>query len=315
MNNQILVNAEAHPDAIVILEENGFVPVVVPETDVEGSLAVARDSIAIVANASLAFDEAFFELASGVKVIGRMGVGYDNVDLEAAGRRGVRVVNTPLSIIEPVAEHAVMLMLAVLRRLVVGDREAREAMFRQPSNNPDFELRAKTLGIVGMGRTGFRVAQIARQGFQMEILYHDQVKNEAAEGELGASLVSLDELLERSDIVTLHVNLSDETRHLINSEALGKMGPGSYLINVSRGPVVDEAALVEALRNGEIAGAGIDVYEQEPPAADNQLWELDNVIVTPHRAGFSRESVYGSSMVVKDIVSVLKGEEPRFPVN
>ncbi|MEE3182079.1 MAG: NAD(P)-dependent oxidoreductase, partial [Planctomycetota bacterium] len=216
---------------------------------------------------------------------------------------------------EPVAEHALMLMLAVLRRLVIGDREAREAMFRQPSNNPDFELSRKTLGIVGMGRTGFRVAQIARQGFQMEILYHDQVKNEAAEGELGASLVSLDELLERSDIVTLHVNLSAETHHLINSDALKKMGPGSYLINVSRGPVVDEAALVEALRNGEIAGAGLDVYEQEPPAADNPLWDLDQVIVTPHRAGFSRESVYGSSMVVKDIVSVLKGEEPRFPVN
>ena len=313
--NQILVNAEAHPDAIEHLEENGYVPVVVPEADVEGSLEAARDCIAVVANASLPFDEAFFELAPGVKVIGRMGVGFDNVDLEAAGRRGVRVVNTPLSIIEPVAEHALMLMLAVLRRLVIGDREAREAMFRQPSNNPDFELSRKTLGIVGMGRTGFRVAQIARQGFQMEILYHDQVKNEAAEGELGASLVSLDELLERSDIVTLHVNLSDETHHLINSDALKKMGRGSYLINVSRGPVVDEAALVEALRNGEIAGAGIDVYEQEPPAADNQLWELDNVIVTPHRAGFSRESVYGSSMVVKDIVSVLKGEEPRFPVN
>ena len=141
------------------------------------------------------------------------------------------------------------------------------------------------------------------------------MKNEAAEAELAASRVSLDELLERSDIVTLHVNLSDETHHLINADALKKMGPASYLINVSRGPVVDEAALVQALRNGEIAGAGLDVYEQEPPAADNPLWDLDQVIVSPQRAVFSRESVYGSSMVVKDIVSVLKGEEPRFPVN
>lgn len=312
---QILVNAEAHPDAIRILEDNGFVPLVVPEADVAGSYAAARDSIAVVANASLAFDEAFFELAPHVKVIGRMGVGYDNVDLEAAARHGVRVVNTPLSIIEPVAEHAIMLMLALLRRLVIGDREAREALFRQPSNNPDFELRAKTLGVIGMGRTGFRVAQIARLGFQMEILYHDQVENEMAEGELGAARVSLEELLERSDIVTLHINLSPGTRHLINSESLSKMKPGAYLVNVSRGPVVDEAALVAALRSGEIAGAGIDVYEQEPPAADNPLWELENVVVTPHRAGFSREGVYGSSMVVEDIVSVLKGEEPRFPVN
>lgn len=312
---RILVNAEAHPDALKILEDNGLEPVYVPESDVEGSLEEARDSVGVVANASLSFDEAFFELAPEVKVIGRMGVGYDNVDLEAAGRHGVRVVNTPLSIIEPVAEHTLMLMLALVRRVVVGDREARAAVFRQPSNNPDFELLGKTLGIIGLGRTGLRVARIARLGFEMEIIYHDQLENPEAEEELGARRVELDELLARSDIVTLHVNFSPETEHLIDSVALAKMKRGAYLINVSRGAVVDETALVEVLRSGGIAGAGLDVYEEEPPAADNPLWELPNIIVTPHRAGFSTEGVYGSSMVVEDMVRVLNGEEPRFPVN
>ena len=248
-------------------------------------------------------------------MIGRMGVGYDNVDLEAAGRHGVQVVNTPLSVIEPVAEHTLMLMLALVRRVVVGDREARAAVFRQPSNNPDFELLGKTLGIIGLGRTGLRVARIARLGFEMEIIYHDQRENSEAEAELGARRVELDELLARSDIVTLHVNFSPETEHLIDSAALAKMTQGAYLINVSRGAVVDETALVGVLRSGGIAGAGLDVYEEEPPAADNPLWELPNIIVTPHRAGFSTEGVYGSSMVVEDMVRVLNGEEPRFPVN
>ena len=312
---RILVNAEAHPDALKILEDNGLEPVYVPESDVDGSLEAARDSVGVVANASLPFDEAFFERAPEVKVIGRMGVGYDNVDLEAAGRHGVQVVNTPLSVIEPVAEHTLMLMLALVRRGVVGDREARAAVFRQPSNNPDFELLGKTLGIIGLGRTGLRVARIARLGFEMEIIYHDQRENPEAETELGARRVELDELLARSDIVTLHVNFSPETEHLIDSAALAKMKRGAYLINVSRGAVVDETALVGVLRSGGIAGAGLDVYEEEPPAADNPLWELPNIIVTPHRAGFSTEGVYGSSMVVEDMVRVLNGEEPRFPVN
>ena len=312
---RILVNAEAHPDALKILEDNGLEPVYVPESDVDGSLEAARDSVGVVANASLPFDEAFFELAPEVKVIGRMGVGYDNVDLEAAGRHGVQVVNTPLSVIEPVAEHTLMLMLALVRRVVVGDREARAAVFRQPSNNPDFELLGKTLGIIGLGRTGLRVARIARLGFEMEIIYHDQRENSEAEAELGARRVELDELLARSDIVTLHVNFSPETEHLIDSAALAKMKRSAYLINVSRGAVVDETALVGVLRSGGIAGAGLDVYEEEPPAADTPLWELPNIIVTPHRAGFSTEGVYGSSMVVEDMVRVLNGEEPRFPVN
>jgi phosphoglycerate dehydrogenase-like enzyme len=180
---------------------------------------------------------------------------------------------------------------------------------------PGPELLGKTLGLVGMGRTGRRVAEIARLGFRMEILYHDQLRREEIEAALGARWVALDDLLAASDFVSVHVNLSPSTRRLIDARALSRMKPAAYLVNLSRGPVVDEAALVAALRERRIAGAGLDVYELEPPAADNPLWSLENVVVTPHRGGFSSESVYGASMVVEDIVRLLRGEEPRFPVN
>jgi len=312
---RILVNAIAHPDALAYLEAHGLEYVVVPEEDQPASLRVAKEASGVVANASLLFDDDFFELAPAVRVIGRMGVGYDNVDLAAATRHGVRVVNTPLPIVEPVAEHTFALLLALVRRVVRGDRDARAAQFRQPANHPGPELLGKTLGVVGLGRTGRRVAEIARHAFRMDVLYHDSIARGDAEAALGVRRVSLDDLLAASDFVTLHVNLSASTRRLIDATALARMKPTAFLVNVARGPVVDEAALVAALASGQIAGAGLDVFEVEPPRADNPLWSLPNLVVTPHRAGFSHESAYGCSMVVEDIVRILRGEEPRFPVN
>jgi phosphoglycerate dehydrogenase-like enzyme len=313
--DRILVNTVPHPDSMRYLEEHGFEYVIVPEEDPPASYREAPECVGVVANASLPFDDAFFELAPKVRVVGRVGVGYDNVDLDAAGRRGVRIVNTPLPIVEPVAEHAIMLFLALVRAVIPGDRDARAARFRQPENNPGPELRGKTLGIIGLGRTGQRVAEVARRGFEMNILYADQVARTDIEEQLGASHVELDELLRRSDFVSIHVNLSASTQGLIDARALSLMKSTAYLVNVARGPVVDEAALVDALKANVIAGAGIDVYEVEPPTDDNPLWSLPNVVVTPHRAGFSEESRYGCSMVVEDIVRVLRGEEPEFPVS
>lgn len=312
---RILVNAPAHPDALRFLREAGFEPVVVEEQDPAASLREAPRSVGMVANASLPIDDAFFELAPAMKVVGRMGVGCDNVDLAAATRRCVRVVNTPLPIIEPVAEHTFALILGLVRRVLVGDRAAREGRFREPSNAPDVELRGRTLGVVGMGNTGRRVAEIARRGFAMDVLYVDEEARPEVEEELGAHRVSLEELLSRSDFVSLHVSLSPATHHLIDREALRRMKAGSYLVNVARGPIVDETALLEALESGKLAGVGLDVFEQEPPPPDHPLWQRTEVLVTPHRAGWSRESHLGCSMVVEDVVRVLRGEEPRFPVN
>jgi D-3-phosphoglycerate dehydrogenase len=311
---KILVNAPLHPDGVRYLVEAGFEPVVVREEEPQASHREAPDCLGMVANASLPINGAFFSLARRLKVVGRMGVGYDNVDTEAARRHGVRVVNTPLPVIEPVAEHTFLLLLALVRRLVAGDRDARLGRFRQPENQPGPELAGKVLGIVGMGGTGRRVAEIARLGFRMEVLYCDQVARPAVEKDLGARRVSFDDLLRQSDAVSLHVNLSPSTHHLIDARALSLMKPQAYLLNLARGAVVDEAALVQALEAGRIAGAGLDVYEQEPPPREHRLWQLPNVVLTPHRAGFSHESIRGCSMVVEDIVRVLRGEEPRFAV-
>ena len=313
--DRILVNTVPHPDSLRYLEERGFEYVIVPEEDPSASYREAPPCVGVVGNASLPFDDAFFEIAPRVRVVGRVGVGYDNVDIDAASRRGVRIVHTPLPIVEPVAEHAIMLFLALVRAVLPGDRDARAARFRRPENSPGPELRTKTLGIIGMGRTGRRVAEIARRGFEMDVLYADRFARPDVEDDLGASRVEIDDLLRSSDFVSVHVNLSESTRGLIDARSLSLMKPTAYLVNVSRGPVVDETALVDALQANVIAGAGIDVFEREPPADDNPLWALSNVVVTPHRAGFSDESRYGCSMVVEDVVRVLRGEAPEFAVN
>ncbi len=312
--SRILVNTVIHDDATAFLVDAGYEPIVIAEENPAGSFREAPSCVGVVANASLPFDERFFELAPSIRVVGRVGVGFDNVDLDAARKHDVRVVNTPLPIVEPVAEHTFMLFLALVRSLLPGDRDARAARFRQPENTPGPELLGKTLGVVGLGRTGYRVAEIGRSGFAMNVLYHDQVAREEAESKLGARRVELDELLRESDFVTLHVNLSESTRGLIDARAFSLMKSTAYIANVSRGPVIDEAALNGALRNGEIAGAGLDVYEVEPPSADNPLFDLPNVVLTPHRGGGSHESFVGCSMVARDVVRVLAGKEPEFPV-
>ena len=312
---RVLINAVIHRSAVQRLEDAGYEPVIVPEVEPDASLREAPSCVGLVSNALLALDDGFFCRAAQLRVIGRVGVGYDNVDIEAAGRHGVRVVNTPLPVIEPVAEHTLCLMLGLTRRLVQGDRHVREGRFRIPDNVPGVELAGKIIGIIGMGNTGQRVAQIAHLGFRMKVLYFDLREFPEIDSSLAARRVPLDELLEQSDFVSLHVNLSPSTRHLIDAVALRKMKESAYLVNVSRGPVVDEAALVDALRDGRLAGAGIDVYEVEPPSPDNPLFGLPNVLLSPHRGGFSVESFQGCSGVVDDVIRVLRGEEPDFPVN
>jgi|SoiMethySBSTD1v2_1073268.scaffolds.fasta_scaffold23038_5 phosphoglycerate dehydrogenase-like enzyme len=307
---RILINAEIHPEGLKLLQDAGYECICVPESNPAASFAAVADAVGMVANASLKIDDAFLARAPGLRAVGRMGVGYDNVDVEAARRRGVRVLNTPLPVIEPVAEHTLLLMLAVARRLVVGDRAVREGRWREPGNLPGPELRGKALGLIGLGNTGRRVAEIAVRGFEMRAAYFDKTARPEAERDLGIERLALDDLLTRSDFVTVHVNLSPETRGLIDRRAFARMKPGAVLVNVSRGPVVDEEALVDALREGRLGGAGLDVFAVEPPGKDNPLWSLPNVVTAPHVGGASAESKRGCSMVVLDIIRVLRGETP-----
>ena len=273
------------------------------------------DVDAIIARAQGQIDGNVMDCAPRLKVVGRHGVGVDNIDVQAAGERGIFVVNTPLGPMEAVAEYVAMALVALPRQVVQADYAARhnDWEFRNRLHAP--ELPGKTLGIVGFGHIGRRTAEICRLGFGMEIVYSDvYAATPEEEARLGARRVELDELLAISDFVTLNVPLLDDTYHLMGADAFERMQPHAYLINCSRGPVVDEPALVDALQNGKIAGAVIDVYEKEPVSPDNPLFKFDNVLLSPHCSGHSIESAENLSMVAADIVRVLNGQKPEFPV-
>ncbi len=258
------------------------------------------------------------ELMAGcpdLKVVARHGVGVDNIDMDAATELGVQVVNTPLANNESVAEQTMGMLVCLSKRIMEADRALRRGDWKSRFKLTGQQVKDKTLGIVGTGRVGSRVAEIAHRGYDMAILYRDVVPNVHLEQELGARRVELDELLSESDYVSLHVPLLPETDRMIGRRELALMKPTAYLLNLSRGSVVDEAALVEALQTGAIAGAGLDVFEVEPASADNPLFQLDNVVCSPHMASLTREGIFAMSMVVKDVMAVLEGRAPEFPVN
>lgn len=250
-----------------------------------------------------------------LRVVANMAVGTNNVDLAAATARGVLVTNTPDVLTEATADLTWALLLAVARRVVEGDRIMRAGAF--PGWSPTYLLGAdvsgKTLGIVGLGRIGRAVARRAR-GFDMRLLYAAPRPRPEAAG-LGVERVPLERLLAEADFVSLHTYLSAGTRRIIDAAALARMRPGAFLINVSRGELVDEAALVEALRAGRIAGAALDVFEREPALAPG-LAELPNVVLTPHVGSATRETrVAMGRVAVEAVLAALRGERPRTCLN
>jgi glyoxylate reductase len=262
--------------------------------------------------------DAEFMNAAGesLKVVANMAVGYDNVDVATANERGIVVTNTPDVLDETTADTAFMLMLAAARRLGEGERIVRsgrwEAWGPKMLLGPD--IWGKKLGIVGFGRIGQALARRAR-GFSMEILYSARSRREEAEGGLDARYLELAELLEECDFLSLHTPLTEETTHLIGAEELEKMKPEAVLINTSRGPVVDEAALAEALAERRIFAAGLDVFENEPEVHP-KLLELENVVLAPHIGSASFETRDKmAAMAGEDLRAVLRGEQPKNPVN
>jgi glyoxylate reductase len=253
----------------------------------------------------------------GLKAVANMAVGYDNIDLAAATARRIPVTNTPSVLTETTADLAWALLLAVARRVPEGDRYVRAGRFRvwHPMLFLGGDVHGKTLGIVGLGRIGAAVARRAG-GFAMNILYQSRRRApEALEAELGARYVALDELLRSSDFVTLHTPYTPDTHHLIGSRELALMKPTAYLVNTSRGPVVDEAALVAALREGRIAGAALDVYEREPELTPG-LAELENVVLTPHIGSASHQTrTRMALMAAENLLAVIEGRRPPNLVN
>ena len=270
--------------------------------DKEGLLCTITDRI----------DTEVLDRAPALKVIANYGVGFEHLDINGATQRGIPVTNTPGVLTEATADLALALILATARRVVEGDRRVREGKFQYwaPLLFLGQEVNGKTLGIIGMGRIGQAVARRAA-GFGMKIIYQSRTRlAPAAEQELKASSVPLATLLREADFVTLHVPLTPQTRHLIGSRELELMKPTAYLINTARGPVVDEAALVAALRQRRIRGAGLDVYEREPQLTPG-LVDLDNVVLLPHLGSATIETrTRMAVMAAENLLAGLRGDPP-----
>jgi glyoxylate reductase len=280
-------------------------------------LEAARGASGILSTVTEKVDAELMDAAGdGLKVVANMAVGFDNIDLDAAGERGVVVTNTPEVLSETTADTAFMLLMAAARRLGEAERMLRaggwDAWGPMQLLGPD--VWGKKLGIVGFGRIGQALARRA-SGFDLEVAYHDMRRNEEAERDLRVRYLELDELLQTCDFVSVHAPLTEETRHLVGEKELESMKETAVLVNTSRGPVVDEAALAEALAEGRIFAAGLDVYEEEPKVHP-RLLELENVVLAPHIGSASIETRDKmAALAAENLVAVLRGEEPKTPVN
>jgi len=258
-------------------------------------------------------DAEVFNAAPKLKIVSQLAVGFDNIDIPEATKRGIYVTNTPEVLTDTTADFAWALLMALARRVIEADKYVRTGQWKvgwHPDMMAGRDIYNATIGVVGAGRIGYAVAKRAT-GFSMKILFYDVVPRPEIEKDFGAKKVDLDTLLRESDFVSIHVPLMKETQHLINEQKLKLMKKTAYLINNSRGPVVDEKALYKALKEGWIAGAGLDVFEQEPTPADNPLLKLDNVAVAPHISSASIEtrSKMGE-MVAENLVAFFEGKKP-----
>lgn len=262
-------------------------------------------------------DTKVFDAAPTVKIFANFAIGFNNFDVAEAKKRGIQLSNTPGGGADRVAEHTWALILALSCRVVEGDTYLRKGKYNgwDPMLLHGTKLAGKTLGILGTGRIGGDVAHRAKNGFGMNVAYYDVVRNEKLEKDFGATFYpTVEEVLKVADVVSIHVPLLPTTHHLINEARLKLMKPTAYLINTSRGPVIDEVALVDALKSGTIRGAGLDVFEFEPKMAKG-LSKLPNVVITPHIASASEDSRHDMAvMSAENIIAVLEGGVPKNPV-
>ncbi len=307
-----------HPAALAVLE--GLATLFVSDV---GELndwyaeASAADAILLRGTTTIT-GEVLDRIGPRLRIIARTGIGIDRIDLAAATQRGILVVNTPDGPTESTAEHAIALLLNLCKQVMVGDRMLRlQRSFPLYADLPQgLETVGTVLGLVGLGRIGSRVATIAK-ALGMRVLAYDPFVTAERATALGVETVpSLAELLQQAQVVSLHCPALPETYHIINAETLGLMPRGSYLINVARGTLIDPDALLDALRSGQLAGAGLDVFEPEPPPPDHPLFSLPNTICTPHIGSYTSASVERMQvMACQEIAQALRGERPQNLVN
>lgn len=248
-----------------------------------------------------------------LKVVANFAVGYDNIDVKACEERGVTVANTPGVLTSAVAEHTFALMMSIMRRIPESDRFTRAGKYKswEPMLLLGAQVEGKTLGVIGLGRIGSGIAERAVKGMGMKVLYYDIHRNPTFEKRFNAKYASIDAICKRADVVTLHVPLLPSTHHLMDARRLRLMKKSAYLINTSRGPVIDEAALTKTLTRNGIAGAALDVFENEPKVTPG-LKKLDNVILTPHTASATTEARSEMAILAAGaIIKVLRGKTPK----
>ena len=319
MKPQVLVTKRIYPEAIAFLKQHAEVDYA--ETDdglsAEELLARSRGKQGLVSQLTDKFSAAVMDQLDGVRVIANVAVGFDNIDVPAATRRKILVTHTPDVLTDTTADFAFALLMASARRVVEGHQFVHSGQWTKWRIDllVGQDIHHRTLGIFGMGRIGQAVARRGR-GFSMRVLYHDAVRApEAVERELGLEFVMAEKLLRESDFVSLHVPLMEETRHMMGAEQFRVMKTTAILVNTSRGPVVDEAALAEALEQRIIAGAGIDVFENEP-RVHPKLLTLRNVVLAPHIASASVDTRRRMSMMAaENAVAALEGRRPANLLN
>lgn len=303
-------------DPIALVPFAGLAEVIVGSAHVAGWFAEAASCDALILDGLTVIDTPTIErIGPRLRMVARTGIGVDKISLADCTEQGVLVINTPDGPTESTAQHAIALLLSLTKRVAMGDRLLRDGQgWRLPP--PGLELLGATLSLVGLGRIGGRVAEIAR-GLGMRVLAFDPFVSPERAAALGVSLAgSLDEALAAGDVVSLHCPAIPETYHLIDAAALARMRPGSILINVARGAVVDEPALVAALESGHLYGAGLDVYDPEPAAADNPLFRLPNVVCTPHIASYTGAGILRMQVqACEQVALALRGERPSELVN
>lgn len=305
----VLVPDNVHKSALEYLQANPEIVVTAPgQMQREETLAAIPNADALIIRSATKADAELINAASRLKIIARAGVGVDNVDLEAATTRGIAVANTPEGNTIATAEHTFGLMLALARHIPQAHQSMSAGQWDRKSYM-GIELRGKTLGIVGFGRIGRALARRA-QAFEMTVIAHDPYIPADLAADLGVKMVELNTLYALADFITLHSLITHETRHMINRESLSKMKSHARIINAARGALINEADLAQAVRDGQIAGAALDVYENEPPGPDHPLINLPGVIHTPHLAASTEEAQVAVAVEAAQLVvaALTRGE-------
>lgn len=311
MKRKVYVSEPIHPDAISLLKEHFEV---VQGRDLKNIAQEAQGCAGILTRSAKITSE-IMDAVPSLKVVAKHGMGVDNINVEHATEKGILVVNAPFSNLNAVAEHIVMLLLSLSKRTVRMDKLTRTGEFMKRNMYKTIEMRGTTVGIIGLGKIS-RLVVKKLSGFELNFIASDPFVHQKDVDDLPVAMVTPEEVYTHSDFVIVHTSLFPSTYHLVGAEQFHLMKPTAYIINAARGPVVDEAALIEALKNGEIAGAGLDVFEQEPPAQDNPLFSMENVILSPHNAALSDGALWAMAMdSAAGIVDYLEGRTPKYPCN